>query len=122
MSSHNILPELHNAPFKGVGDPGDGETIRVDRWGMHVAIDIGAGAETNSLPDPTKEGQRLVINTRTDGGGSRVITADNAINVAGNTIMTFADVGEIIVLESAEISDVGTYRWRVIANDGVALS
>jgi hypothetical protein len=120
MSAHQLPRELHIAPFEII-DPGDGEAITVDRWNQHVPLEIGAGAETNTLPDPTRAGQRVCLMAFSVGGGSRAITADSPINQTGNTVMTFAAVDDMIVLESFPVGD-GAYEWRAVANDGCALS
>lgn len=120
MSAHNTPNELHLAPYE-VTDPGSGVPISVTRWNQHVPIAIGSGAETNTLPDPTQAGQRVSLTAVSDGGGSRAVTAASAINQAGNTVMTFADVNDSITLESFPTGS-GTYKYRVVYNDGVALS
>jgi hypothetical protein len=77
-------------------------------------------AETRTLSDPLYAGQELDLFFETD-IGDVVITADSAINQAGNTIMTFADGGDHIRLLGARDGTAGA-AWRVVANDGVALS
>lgn len=52
--------------------------------------------------------------------GDIVVTSAQAINQAGNTIMTFGVVNDCITLKAMTIG--GALRWRTIANDGVALS
>jgi len=119
MSAHNILRELHMAPCE-VCDPGTGNPIPVDRWNQIVPIVTGGVGETNTLPNPTQAGQRLGLICKTHGGGDRVVTAASAINQAGNTTMTFGVATDLIIVESYP---VGTgYRWRVVANDNVALA
>lgn len=101
-----------------VADPGDGEAIPVDK-----SATIGfthAGAETNTLADPTFVGQRLVLSDDVATSGARVVTAASAVNQAGNTVMTFNAAGETIVLEAIAIG--GAPKWRVTGNDGVTLS
>jgi len=102
-----------------IADPGDGNAIPVTNSGT-ISFTTGAVGETNSLVNPSYSGQILVLVLDTDGGGDRVVTADNPINRAGNTIMTFANAGEFIKLQGAPVG--GALRWLVIANDSVALS
>lgn len=103
-------------------DPVNGAVIDVSKFG-HYSFATGASGETNTLPNPSKEGIVISLLLRSDGGGDRVITAAGAINRTGNTIMTFADARDFIQLESV-MTDPSpeTYRWQVISNDGVALS
>ena len=121
MSSLTVPRELSLADLD-LQDPGSGKPIPYQFWGQQVKLVTGAGAETNTLADPSKAGQRLDFIMRTDGGGDRVITAASAINQAGNTILTFADVEDFIALTSVrKVGGVG-FRWQVLSNDGVALS
>ena len=101
-----------------IADPGTGVAIPVTNSGS-VAITT-AGAETNSLADPTFMGQTLSLFADTYAVGDRVVTAASRINQAGNTIMTFGAVGDFIKLEAITIG--GSLKWQVVSNDGVALS
>lgn len=100
-----------------LADPGTGVAIPVTR-SANISI-VTAGAETNTLAIPTFIGQRLVLNVDTY-VGNRVITSAQALNQAGNTVMTFGAVRDNCVLEAIKIG--GALRWQVTANDGVALS
>lgn len=103
-----------------VADPGTAAAIPVTN-SIQIDLTIGTGAETNTLAIPTAIGQRILIIADTVGmGGSRAITAAAAINQAGNTIMTFAQALDFI--ELVAVNTGGALRWRVAANDGVALS
>ena len=64
-------------------------------------------------------GQEVTLCFKTD-GGDRVVTAATGINQTGNTVMTFADAGDMIALRA--IQSGSNVVWRVMANDGVALS
>tara|TARA_Y100000310_G_scaffold283894_2_gene306199 strand:- start:337 stop:708 length:372 start_codon:yes stop_codon:yes gene_type:complete len=103
---------------RNLGDPGASGNILTHQAGF-INLVTG-GAETRTLDDPKWVGQKLQLNFETDGGNC-VITADSAINQTGNTIMTFADAGDHIELVGAR-DGAGDFEWRVIANDGVALS
>lgn len=102
-----------------VADPGDAAPIPVTRSAI-IPITTGAGGETNTLAIPSFLGQRLIITHDVDGGGNRVITAASAINVAGNTIMTFADARDTVELVGIQLA--GVLAWEVAWNNGVALS
>ena len=116
-----IQPYKHEDPADlTIADPGTGVAIPVTKSG-YIALTIGsAGAETNLMAIPSFIGQVLSINADTCGTGTRAITCAQAINQTGNTIMTFASAADYIVLRAATIG--GALRWRVAANDGVALS
>ena len=70
--------------------------------------------------DPDGPGQILIMSFITD-GGDITVTSSTAMNQTGNNTMTWADAGDMQMLVSVEISS-GTFAWREIANDGVALS
>ena len=100
-----------------ITDPGNAGAIPVTKSGS-LAL-TSAGAETRTLAIPTFKGQQIALYDDTH-VGNIVITSAQALNQAGNTIMTFGAVRDNIVLEAIT---VGAYlRWQVIANDGVALS
>lgn len=78
-----------------------------------------AGAETRTLAAPGYVGQTLTLYFQTDGGDC-VITSSAAINAAGNTIITMAEAGDCITLRGVYTG--AAMVWRVIENDGCALS
>lgn len=102
-----------------IADPGTGQAIGVTISG-ELAFTIGAGVETNTLAVPTFVGQTLVFTVAALGGGTRAVTCAAAINQTGNTIMTFNNVADSIMLTAMTIG--GALRWRVTYNDNVALS
>lgn len=101
-----------------IADPGNAGAIPVDESGT-CAITT-AGAETRTLAIPTFAGQEIAISMDVDGPGDAVITVAQAINQAGNTIITLNDAGDCIILKGVTIG--GALRWRVAANDGATLS
>jgi hypothetical protein len=101
-----------------VADPGTGQAIPVT-GSAYIGFTV-AGSETNTLAIPTFIGQTLQLNCDTYTSGSRVVTSAQAINQAGNTIMTFGAARDYIVLKAVKVS--GALRWHVSYNDGVALS
>lgn len=118
MSGHNA----HYEEFTGDAvmlDPGDGKTLIVDRNQGIVEL-VTAAAETRTLEDPSKSGVLLTLTLKTDGGNC-VVTADTAVNAAGNDTLTFADAGDTILLTSIPDGASG-FKWKALANDGVALS
>ena len=68
---------------------------------------------------PTAIGQTIVLSMDTDGGNA-VVTVASAINVNGDTIITFADIGDTVTLQA--VSRGATRFWSVQGNDGAALS
>lgn len=117
MSAHNQLQQHLIAPHEII-DPGDAGDVQIDRSPASLIITT-QGAETRTIPSPQNVGQRLTICLSVD-GGDLVVDTENPINVAGNDTMTFDTAGDTIVLEAVMIGP--TYNWRVVANDGVALS
>ena len=101
-----------------VSDPGTGQAIPVT-GAAYIGLTI-AGSETNTLAVPTAIGTVLQLNCDTYTSGSRVITSAQAINQAGNTVLTFGAARDYIVLRSIKVG--GALRWQVSYNDGVALS
>ena len=118
MSGHNALHQQLDSDYVML-DPGNGEALVVDRDRGMVEL-VTAAAETRTLEDPTKSGVMLTLTMKVDGGNC-VITADTALNQAGNTIMTFADAADTILLVSIPDGTSG-YKWKILGNDGVALS
>lgn len=118
-----LAPGLTDASSGGYGyviaDPGTGAAIPVTASGTMYFTTPGGG-QTNSLAIPTFLGQRLILVHDVDGGGNRVITAASAINVGGNTVMTFADARDNIELIAIRVG--GVLAWEVLRNTGVALS
>lgn len=100
-----------------LSDPGDGGAIPVGHFG-NCAMSALVGA-TRSLASPSFAGQILCLSVAIS-GGTITVTASGAINKAGNTVMTFNAPEDSITLIGANVA--GVVRWRVLANDGVALS
>lgn len=113
-----LLEHQNRLPTNTIADPGTGAAIPVTRSGQLV-LTIGAGAETNTLANPSFAGQRLTISVGTIGAGTRAITAASAVSGA-TAIMTFNASTDLIVLEAVSIA--GTLRWRVILNESVGLT
>jgi predicted RecA/RadA family phage recombinase len=101
-----------------IADPGTGQAIPVDKSGS-IAITTAA-AETNTLAAPDADGLLLSLTCNVYAVGDRVITCATTVNQTGNNTLTFGAAGDTILLYSVMIG--GALRWRVAANDGVALS
>lgn len=102
-----------------LGDPGSSGNILSNRAGV-IRLVTTAGAETRTLDDPVYDAQELHLFFETDAGDC-VVTADSAVNQTGNNTLTFADAGDHLFLVGGR-DGAGGYEWRVLANDGVALS
>jgi hypothetical protein len=100
-----------------IADPGASGAIPVIKSGS-VSI-VSGGAETRTVADPSFVGQTLNIGLKTD-GGTVTLTAASPVNQTGNNTLAFADVGDHLMLIASE--DGSDIEWRIVANDGVALS
>lgn len=101
-----------------ITDPGDAGAVPVTQTGW-VSLVSGGGGETRTLAAPTFPGQRISFGFQTD-GSDIVLTCATGLNQTGNNTATFADAGDHLALEAIEVG--ANIRWRVLANDGVALS
>ncbi len=110
-------PTANAVVRQGITDPGAAGAIPVDRSGQVKMV--SAGAEARTIAIPTFVGQRIALIADTV-AGTITVTAAQAINQTGNTVMTFAQAADFIELVGATVA--GALRWRVAANDGVALS
>lgn len=114
------IPELYDLTgITPVAAAASGSQLLVPNGGAMVQFIVTAGAETNGLRAPQREGDLLALTCRTF-VGNRVVTASAAINVAGKTIMTFSAVGQTIYLQAVQAA--GALVWRVLGNDTVGLS
>ena len=117
-SAHRVLNTIKDADHV-LPDPGAGKRISTLE-DLQICELVTVAAESRTLDNPTKAGNRLTLRMKTDGGDCTV-TASNGFNVAGNTTAVFADVGDL--LELVSVSHTTGFRWEVIANNGsVALS
>lgn len=101
-----------------VADPGTGQAIPVT-GNADVSLTLANAGETNTVADPTFRGQtlRLYVGTFT-ASATRAVTFASAFNAAGNTVATFNALGDF-----AEFVAIGaTPKWKIRANDSVALS
>lgn len=102
-----------------IADPGNAGAIPVTVAGYCPLVT--AAGETRTLADPSYDGQVIDLFFKTDAGDC-VVTAASPVNQAGNNTLTFADEGDHIKLIGYTGFTVGGAEWRVVANDGVALS
>lgn len=115
MSAHNVLEQIANADWERP-DPGDAGILDVPHQAIFSLVS-GASGETRTLGEPTKAGLRCSLCMKTDGGGDIAVTVANSGTVDGsNGTMTFADAGDILVLESFRVG--ASFVWRIIVNIG----
>ena len=112
-----VTNTIHNDLTNVIADPGNAGAIPVTASG-HVDL-VTAGAETRTLAAPTDVGQVLCLEMKTD-GGNLTLTCATGLNQAGNNTAVFNDAGDALVVVGVAVG--GNKRWRVMANDGVALS
>ncbi len=118
MSGHRITADLLKADFDQADPGASGSITATGNW--TVVELVTAASEARSLKDPVKSGQVIILTLKTDGGDCAV-TADTAINTTGNTVITFGDAGDTVVLTSIPNGTSG-YKWIITANDTAALS
>ncbi len=125
MARQGGRPQVEEIDSRGVApvvipDPGDTGTIDTARSG-YVELTTSGGGETRTLGDPIFRGQEITLVFIVDGSDC-VVTADSPINQAGNTIMTFTDVGESVTLMGHHNATDG-WEWVVTSLlNGAAVS
>ncbi len=101
-----------------IPDPGDTNTIETSHPGYCELTT--AGSETRTLGDPTFKGQIIDLVMIVDVNDC-VVTGTSPLNQTGNTILTFADIGDHVRLVGFYNATDG-WEWRIVANDGAAAS
>jgi predicted RecA/RadA family phage recombinase len=106
-----------NQMESAITDPGNAGAIPIT--GSGVCAMTSAGAETRTLAAPTYLGQQLalILDTRV---GDVVVTCATTVNQTGNNTLTFGAAADACLLVAMSIG--GDLRWRIMGNDGVALS
>jgi len=113
MHIHNFWAQLaRTGPEATINDPGDAGAIPVIRSG--VCMLTTASAETRTLAIPTHVGQVLMLVFTVDVGDC-VVTVASGINQTGNTIITFDNAGEYLLLVAAKVA--GLFVWRAISTN-----
>lgn len=109
-----------NIANDSIADPGSGAAIPVTSSGC-VSLALAGAGETNTLAIPTVVGQELHITVASFVAmATRAITVAASFNAAGNTVITLDAAADTILLRAANVG--GALRWRVVYNDGAALS
>jgi hypothetical protein len=94
-----------------ITDPGNAGAIPVTASGS-VAL-VTTGAETRTVALPTFAGQTLALYFQTDGGDC-VITFSAGFNLAGNTVVTFANADECLLCTAVINTTAGGLAWRAV--------
>lgn len=111
------LQEIYPKVPVAIDDPGAAGAIPVTKSGS-VAITTAA-AETRTIAIPGLAGITLALSLDVDGGDC-TITIAAPINQTGNNTIVLGDAGDTIVLTA--VKKAGALVWRVLVNDGCALS
>ncbi len=124
MSGHRIPSDMAKAEWQRA-DPGTGKKFPgsgPSAVSIHALV-IGAGAETNTLPDPERPGLQMSITAYSVAGGTRVITASTKIDTTPHTIITFSAVDQHVTLLSVPYAGNTTKaRWQIDIREGASLS
>lgn len=114
----DVLPSTVARQYSAaIADPGNAGAISVKQSG--VCAMTSAGAETRTLAVPSFIGQEISLIDDTH-VGNIVVTVAAAVNQAGNTILTFGAAEDACTLKAMTVG--GSLVWRIMGNDGVALS
>jgi hypothetical protein len=113
------LQELYPKAPVAITDPGDAGAVPVTRSGS-CALTSGGTAETRTIAIPALAGITLDISLDVDGGGDVTITVAAAVNQTGNNTIVLADAGDHLRLAAVQVA--GALVWRLVCNDGGALS
>ena len=117
VTDRRAVMQMQPGPYL-MPDPTTGDPILVAGW-MHalLAFTIGAAAETNTIADASRAGQRLQLCVNTIGAGSREVTFASPFDASAN-VKWKADA----VTEGAEfVSDVNL-KWNLVFNRGGTLT
>lgn len=115
MCTPATLPGCFGDADFAIPDPGSAVALPRSAGLAFVGFVTGASGETNTLADPVKAGQWLVLSLRTDGGGDRVVTVASAFDIAGNTVLTFANAGDYAMLTSVAVGT--SWKWKLHASN-----
>tara|TARA_Y100000114_G_scaffold151722_1_gene168907 strand:- start:165 stop:950 length:786 start_codon:yes stop_codon:yes gene_type:complete len=112
--------------MRNAGNPAEIQDVGKDNTFADASLVIGSGGTcklggasgNRTLNEPLIAGQEVTF-TAVNGLGHSVTVA-TGLNTAGNTILTLGAATDVVVLRAVA---VGTnLRWRIVLNDGVALS
>lgn len=105
--------------FEQLADPGT--TNPLPTYTSGTILLNAATASQRTLGRPSFIGQILTIYVETYVAAATILVS-HAINQAGNTTLTTSAVADCITLIGIPSTTAGVLAWRVLANDGMALS
>ncbi len=117
MPPATIGPDIYAASGAGEftsPDPGDAGTITLRSGITSVALTVGTGSETRTVPLPTGPGMVLILSLVVDGTGTIAITFDASVDSSGNTIATFGELDDSLILHSVPVAAATTttgFAW-----------
>jgi len=111
MSAKNVNRLLAHDLADKLLDPGSGGTLQAFEGAFKVCGIRTAAAENRTIAAPDQVGKRLTLYFESDGGDA-TLTVTDGYDQAGNTSITFGDVGDMADLVA--IDDNGTVRWEAL--------
>lgn len=119
MPAENLGPDWMQASTSKLWvtpDPGDGGAIRVRNGITSCAMTVGPGSETRTVPAPLGPGLTMILSLVVDGGGTIAITFAAAVDSSGNTIATFGDLDDSLIVISVPVATATAssgYAWVI---------
>jgi len=115
--AHRALNDTYRA-FETTGpgrvrDPGSAGTIIFSLWGQVCLVNTTGGG-TRTLAQPDRPGIIGTVELETD-GGDLTLTVTGGYNNPGNTVITMADAGDFVTLQSVKVGT--SYVWREIGKE-----
>lgn len=127
MSAHRAMSDLSAALYTAVNvqDPGNGGAVdlRSNCFYQVVELTTTSGNETRTIASPTDQpvGARLLVTLKTNGGTDVAVTFNGGSPITGSTaIATLGTAGESVDVKCVQIG--ANKQWRLVGNDGAALS
>lgn len=115
MTANKVNSDLFLAQAE-IADPGNAGTLAVFK-SLVVCNLVSVGAETRTLPLPTRAGVVVTIYARTV-GGTITLTVTGGLDLNGTTTFAFTAVNQYLVLESFRKAD-GTFIWLKVSDYGL---
>ena len=100
-----------------VDDPGDTNTIVIDRYGAICVMEVGAADETRTLAAPTRAGILAAVSLSTLVPTYKItLTVTGGYNFGADTEIVFQGGGDAVWFMSVLVDT--NYRWRMIGHEG----
>ena len=98
-----------------ITDPGNAGAIPVTNSGTCLLESAGAETRTMAIPPALGLDREITLQCSVY-VGDIVVTVASAIDTTTNTIMTFGNVGDFVILRATDTG--GTLEWRVVNHGG----